>query len=131
MLGSFLRNLMTSAFLTKDFSAYCAEQTAKNTLHLNVIKWTWMLCDALRHAAPDGYDYIFESGTKYHKIIMVDDSIRKNRSVHAFVDKKTGEVYKAAGWKAPAKGVRFDLRLIEQREWLFQNADWAGGYLYK
>jgi hypothetical protein len=121
---------MTSAFLTKDFSAYCAEQTAKNTLHLNVIKWTWMLCDALRQAAPDGYDYIFESGTKYHKIIMVDDSVRKNRSVHAFVDKKTGEVYKSASWKSPAKGIRYDLRLIKDREWLFENADWSGGYLY-
>jgi hypothetical protein len=122
---------MTSAFLTKDFSAYCAERDAVNTLHLNVTKWTWMLCDALRHAAPEGYDYIFESGTKYHKVIMIDSSVRKNRSVHCFIDKKTGEVYKSAGWKAPAKGVRFDLRIIEQREWLFQNADWAGGYLYK
>ena len=53
-----------------------------------------------------------------------------SRSVHAFVDKKTGEVYKSASWKSPAKGVRFDLRLIEQREWLLENADWAGGYLY-
>jgi hypothetical protein len=51
-------------------------------------------------------------------------------SIHAFIDKKTGEVYKPASLKAPAKGVRYDLRLIEQREWLFQHADWAGGYLY-
>jgi hypothetical protein len=51
-------------------------------------------------------------------------------SIHAFIDKKTGEVYKPASLKAPAKGVRYDLRIIEQREWLFENADWAGGYLY-
>ena len=43
---------------------------------------------------------------------------------------KTGELYKSASWKAPAKGVRYDLRLIEQREWLYEHADWAGGYLY-
>ena len=73
-------------------------------------------------------DYVIESGKKYHKIIMVDSG--SSRSVHAFVDKKTGEVYKSAGWKAPAKGVRFDLRIIEQREWLLENADWAGSYLY-
>ncbi len=90
-----------------------------------------MLCDALKDAAPDGYNYIFETGRKYHKIIMIDDSVRNNGSVHAFVDKKTGEVYKASGWKAPAKGVRYDLRLIEHREWLLENADWAGSYLYK
>jgi len=70
---------------------------------------------------------LFRSGRKYHKIIM---NANGSRSVHAFVDKKTGEVYKSASWKSPAKGVRYDLRLIEQREWLFENADWAGGYLY-
>jgi hypothetical protein len=55
----------------------------------------------------------------------------QTESVHAFIDRKTGEVYKAASYKAPAKGVRFDLRLIEQREWLFENATWHGSYLYK
>jgi hypothetical protein len=73
-------------------------------------------------------DYVIESGKKYHKVIFIDGS--GTRSVHAFIDKKTGEVYKSASWKAPAKGVRFDLRLIEQREWLFENCDWSGGYLY-
>jgi hypothetical protein len=74
-------------------------------------------------------DYIIESGKKYHKIILVDGG--GSRSVHCFVDKKTGELYKSASWKAPAKGVRFDLRIIRDREYLLQNADWAGGYLYK
>jgi hypothetical protein len=76
----------------------------------------------------DRYKFYIESGRKYHKIIMETDD--GNRSVHAFVDKKTGEVYKAASYKAPAKIVRFDLRIIEQRQWLFDNADWAGAYLY-
>ena len=73
------------------------------------------------------YDFTFESGRKYHKIIMTADG---SRSVHAFVDKKTGEVYKSASWQSPAKGVRYDLRVISEREWLFENADWAGSYLY-
>ena len=76
----------------------------------------------------DRYKFYIESGRKYHKIIMETDD--GNRSVHAFVDKKTGEIYKPASYKAPAKHVRFDLRIIEQRRWLFDNADWAGGYLY-
>jgi hypothetical protein len=110
------------------FADFVAYQDARNTIQLNVTKWTWMLCDALRGAAPDGYDYIFESGRKYHKIIMVDSS--GGRSVHAFVDRKTGEVYKSASWKSPAKGVRYDLRLIKDREWLLANATWHGSYLY-
>ena len=73
------------------------------------------------------YDFYPETGRKYHKIIM---NAAGSHSVHAFIDKKTGEVYKSASFKAPAKGVRFDLRIIEQREWLLQHADWAGGYLY-
>ena len=54
-----------------------------------------------------------------------------SRSVHAFVDKKTGELYKSASFKAPAKGVRFDLRIISQREDVLENCDWAGCYLYQ
>jgi len=127
--------------MTTEFADFVAQQDARNTIQLNVRKWTLMLCDALmdnfrqrNHGKVGGYDapeykfYIQEGGRKYHKIVM---SANGSKSVHAFVDKKTGEVYKPASIKSPAKGVRFDLRLIEQREWLFENADWAGGYLYK
>ena len=150
---------------TQTFADYVAAQDARNTIQLNVRKWTEMLCEALEQnyiettirrqkffAANetgnpeimakvteqrieeirngDHYKFIIETGRKYHKIIMVTES--DSRSVHGFVDKKTGEVYMAASWKAPAKnGVRFDLRIIEQREWVLENCDWAGGYLYK
>ena len=150
---------------TQTFADYVATQDARNTIQLNVRKWTEMLCEALEQnyiettirrqkffAANetgnpeimakvteqrieeirngDHYKFIIETGRKYHKIIMVTES--DSRSVHGFVDKKTGEMYMAASWKAPAKnGVRFDLRIIEQREWVLENCDWAGGYLYK
>ena len=53
-------------------------------------------------------------------------------SVTAFIDKNTGEVYKPASWKSPAKHVRYDLRIIREREFLLnpKNCDWAGGHLY-
>ena len=73
-------------------------------------------------------DYQVETGKKYHKVIFVDGG--GSRSVHCFIDKKTGEVYKSASWKSPAKGVRYDLRLIADREYLLEKADWSGGYLY-
>jgi N-acetyl-anhydromuramyl-L-alanine amidase AmpD len=73
-------------------------------------------------------DYTIETGKKYHKVIFVDGG--GHRSVHCFIDKQTGQIYKSASWKAPAKGVRYDLRLIADREWLFENASWCGGYLY-
>ena len=149
---------------TETFSDYVAQQDARNTIQLNVRKWTLMLCDALRqnyinysidshkksiYLADAGdsfsknyhiaciqdlrngkcdYDFFIEEGRKYLKIVM---NAQGSKSVHAFVDKKTGEVYKSASFKAPAKGVRYDLRLIKDREWLLENADWAGSYLYK
>jgi hypothetical protein len=73
-------------------------------------------------------DYQVETGKKYHKVVMIDGG--GSQSVHCFVDKQTGQVYKSASWKAPAKGVRYDLRLIADREYLLENADWSGGYLY-
>jgi len=74
----------------------------------------------IRRQHPNGrnYSYALISGRKYHKVMQCVDG--ETESVHAFIDKKTGEVYKAASYKSPAKGVRFDLRLIEQREWLLE-----------
>jgi len=79
-----------------------------------------------------------QSGRKYYKIIQQDYDTFQDRneyrdgSVHAFVEKTTGDVYKPAGWAKPAKYVRFDMRIINQREQLHNPrfTDWAGGYLY-
>ena len=64
---------------------------------------------------------------KYHKIIMKDYN---QNHVHLFVDKVTGDVYKAASWKAPAKGVRYNLLDDTSREEMYKRADFAGSYLY-
>ena len=72
------------------------------------------------------YKFTIQTGRKYHKIIDHPE----HGGVHAFVDKKTGQVYIPASYKAPAKHVRYDLRVINDRERCFSNADWAGSYLY-
>ena len=77
-------------------------------------------------------------GKKYYKIVQVEFDTFQNRneyrdsSVHSFVDKNTGNVYKAASWKAPAKHVRFSFQKPEDIRFLLTpiNVDWAGGYLY-
>ena len=120
---------------SESFAEFCATADARNTIELNIRKYCLMLCDALldnfkgkNNRRSDDYKFYIESGRKYHKIIM--ETGAGSRSVHAFVDKKTGEVYKPASFKAPAKHVRFNLCIISDREWLLENADWAGGYLY-
>ena len=88
------------------------------------------------------YKFDYKTGKKFHKVFFLEyqdandyygtKAGYKAGSVHAFIDKQTGEVYKPASWKAPAKHVRFDLRLIKDREFLFnwKNLSWAGGHLY-
>ena len=130
--------------MTTEFADFVATQDARNQIQLNVRKYTLMLCDALEqdfksrnHGRVGNYDapvykFVIETGRKYHKIIMEipNENRDPSRSVHAFVDKKTGEVYKAASYKAPAKIVRYNLLNIASREECFERADWAGSYLY-
>ena len=104
------------------------EQYGDIRADLNITKYDYhQSCIEDLKSGKCDYNFYPETGRKYHKIIM---DANGSHSVHAFVDKKTGEVYKSASFKAPAKGVRYDLRIIEQREWLFEKADWAGFYLY-
>jgi hypothetical protein len=42
-------------------------------------------------------------GSKYFKIVSVSSD---SRSVHSFVDKANGDIFKAASWLIPAKHVR-------------------------
>ena len=83
-----------------------------------------------------GMRFTITTGKKYYKIISNDwDERRKewnSGGVHAFVNKHTGQIYKAASWKSPAKHVRYDLRVIRDREYVLDpdNCGWSGGYLY-
>ena len=84
------------------------------------------------------YKFDYKVGKKFIKVFNLQYDTFQNRneyragSVTAFIDKNTGEVYKPASWRAPAKHVRFDLRIIKEREFLLnpKNCDWSGGHLY-
>ena len=94
--------------------------------------------ESIKNGTANLTKFRMEFGRKYIKIIQQDyDTFQdrneyKDGSVHAFVDKNTGEVYKPASWKSPAKYVRYDLRIISDREKLHDPrfTGWAGGYLY-
>ena len=148
---------MTTTMTLQEFEKV---QAARQVIAANALKYTQMLCEALEQnfleqsikraqflmpssdnpqywedriadykAGKDVYKFSIVTGRKYHKIVQTCTD--GSQSVHAFVDKNTGELYKAASWKAPAKDVRFDLRIIKDREFVLENCDWAGGYLYK
>jgi hypothetical protein len=143
-----------------DFIDFLTHQQTTTLISEKVDDYALMLCDALymnlknqqirshqrsireevnmdyhqskiEHIMNHGPDVEFycKRGRKYLKLIMRDAGGQQH--VHAFIDRNNGEVFKPASWQAPAKGVRFNLLLDQSREWLYEHADWAGGYLYK
>ena len=71
---------------------------------------------------------VLKPGKKYDRVVNVNaNEPKKPESVHAFIGRETGDIYKAAGYNKPAKGARasiFDLNT-------YKHADAHGGWLYK
>ena len=94
--------------------------------------------DEINNGTANLYKWDYKVGKKYIKVFNLQFDTFQDRneyragSVTAFIDKQTGEVYKPASWKAPAKIVRFNLLIIAERNYLLNpnNCDWAGGHLY-
>jgi len=83
---------------------------------------------------PEGYQFHLDTpGQKYVRIYFTthtdkDTGKRRGASAHAFVDIATGDLLKAASWKAPAKGARGNL--VTDMDEVKERFTWAGGYLY-
>ena len=123
--------------ITKNYRDYHI-RTLKGNLSGNYPEYAREQLDEIEKGTEKLMYFKIKTGKKFYKIVQMNFDTFQNRneyregSVHAFVDKKTGQVYKPASWQAPAKHVRFDLRIIKEREFLFNsnNTGWAGGYLY-
>ena len=95
--------------------------------------------DEIENGTANLMKFEIREGKKYYKIVQVEFDTFQGRneyrdsSVHSFVDKNNGNVYKPASWKAPhTKHVRFTFQKPEDIRFLLEprNVDWAGGYLY-
>ena len=123
--------------ITKNYRDYHI-RTLKGNLSGNYPEYAREQLDEIENGTAKLMYFKVNTGKKYYKIVQMEFDTFQDRneyragSVHAFVDKQTGQVYKPASWQAPAKHVRFDLRIIKEREFLFNpnNTGWAGGYLY-
>ena len=92
---------------------------------------TWLATLTERHANRGSVltaTYTEDPLRKYVRIVMAYSGT--DRSVHAFYDPKTGDVFKAAGWKAPAKHVRYNLLDDTSFTDMIGRADPFGSYLY-
>ena len=123
--------------ITKNYRDYHIKML-KGNLSGNYPEYAREQLDEIEKGTEKLMYFKIKTGKKYYKIVQMNFDTFQDRneyregSVHAFVDKQTGQVYKPASWQAPAKHVRFDLRIIKEREFLFNsnNTGWAGGYLY-
>lgn len=93
---------------------------------------------AVQYAQKHGYSFVdkftVQRLAKFIKVVSttlyVETGQTSNTHVHAFIDPTTGAVLKPAGWKAPAKGQRFNLLDDASFERLLAVCDVHGSYLY-
>ena len=126
--------------ITENYRQYHVN-TLNGNLSGNYPEYARQQLDAIKDGSANLMFFKVKSGKKYYKIVQQEFETwegskhygkYRDASVHAFVDKKTGQVFKPASWQAPAKHVRYDMRIITQRT-LLHNPNftgWAGGYLY-
>jgi hypothetical protein len=69
----------------------------KDSIVANYVNW----CAAAGISDIGQFGIEFEPGSKYVKVVKVSSG--GSRSVHSFIEKETGAIWKAASWKAPAK----------------------------
>ena len=70
----------------------------------------------------DKFGVEFEYGSKYVKIVTISGG--GSRSVHSFVEKSDGNIWRAASWKAPAKNfVRGNVYITSSYE---KRVQWTG-----
>lgn len=87
----------------------------KSLALLRLDRWLWSAQDLVNKYYATNFNILTPSllemsdGRRYIRIDVINDGGRGQRSVWAFIDKKTGDILKPAGYKAPAKHARGNL----------------------
>ena len=112
--------------ITENYREYHI-RTLKGNLHGNYPEYARQQLDAIENGTANLMWFKVYSGKRYWKIVQQEFETwegskyynqYRDASVHAFVDKKTGQIFKPAGWSKPAKHVRFDMRIISERNFV-------------
>jgi len=127
--------------ITENYRLYHM-RTLQGNLSGNYPEYAQQQLDEIENGTANLMKFEIREGKKYYKIVQVEFETwegskyynqYRDASVHAFVDKNNGNVYKPASWKAPhTKHVRFTFQKPEDIRFLLNpiNVGWAGGYLY-
>ena len=126
--------------ITENYKRYHIHTLNRN-LHGNYPDYAREQLAEIENGTANLMKFVVKTGKKYYKIVQQEfETWEKSRnygkyadgSVHCFVDKETGDVYKAASWKSPAKHIRFSLQNEADLRFLLNpdNVTWTSGYLY-
>ena len=126
--------------ITENYRIYHLE-TLTGNLSGNYPEYAREQLDAIENGTANLMKFVVKTGKRYYKIVQQEfETWEKSKyygqyrdgSVHAFVDKETGDVYNPASWQAPAKHIRFTFQNVNHLKFLLnpKNVGWAGGYLY-
>ena len=126
--------------ITENYRIYHLE-TLTGNLSGNYPEYAREQLDAIENGTANLMKFVVKTGKRYYKIVQQEfETWEKSRnygkytdgSVHCFVDKETGDVYKPASWSAPAKHIRYTFQNVDHLKFLLnpKNVGWAGGYLY-
>ena len=125
--------------ITENYRQYHIN-TLQGNLSGNYPEYAREQLDAIENGTANLMKFKVKTGKRYYKIVQQEfETWEKSKyygqyrdgSVHCFVDKETGDVFKAASWSAPAKHIRFSFQNVEDLKFLLNpdNVGWAGGYL--
>jgi len=117
--------LTEEQFVEKQTKLYC------DMLYRAMARWQNTQAKKIPNAITWETKYIYETGRKYFKVIKVEESFTSHTCVEAFIDRQTGDLYKPASYRKPAKGARYNLRDQKSLISLYQNLDPFGGHLYR
>ena len=126
--------------ITENYRRYHL-RTLNGNLSGNYPEYAREQLDAIENGTANLMKFVVKTGKRYYKIVQQEFETWKGSrnygkyadgSVHCFVDKETGDVYKAASWKSPAKHIRFSLQNEADLRFLLNpdNVTWTSGYLY-
>ena len=126
--------------ITENYRRYHL-RTLNGNLSGNYPEYAREQLDAIENGTANLMKFVVKTGKRYYKIVQQEfETWEKSKyygqyrdgSVHCFVDKETGDVYKPASWAAPAKHIRFTFQNVDHLKFLLNpdNVGWAGGYLY-
>ena len=101
--------------------------------YVNTVNYTTAMDSFITHmntnCNKDGYyNFTINKGRKYDKVVANTPS--QSRSVHCFVGKETGHIFKPAGWNAPQLKTNTPVRGSIYDVDSYRNADAHGGWLY-